>query len=122
MPAVQTIGPSPKKIAATITALAVPYLLGFVGDRLGFEVDVSTATAIVGPVVLAACTYVAAHLARPGKVYVDQTLYPDAFTGPNPPARVRSQEAPTLDDEAAKKRSEASRKAAATRKRNKARK
>jgi hypothetical protein len=90
MPAVQTVGASPKKIAATITAYLATLACGFVAKRLGWNIDVTTAQALLSPLVVAAVTYVAAHLAPPGKVYVDQTLYPDAFTGPNPPARLKT--------------------------------
>jgi hypothetical protein len=93
MPAVQTVGASPKKIAATITSLVAAYAVG-VAAHYGLKLDVNLATAVAGPLVLSGCTYLAAHLAGPGKVYVDQTLYPDAFTGPNPPARV----APTVPE------------------------
>jgi hypothetical protein len=69
----ETIGASPKKIAATITALVVPYVIGLLARTFGWELDVGTVTAIVGPVVLAAVVFAAAHLAKPG-IVVDNSV------------------------------------------------
>jgi hypothetical protein len=73
-----TIGASPKKIAATITSLIVPYIVGLLLNLLGAEIDVDTVTAIVGPVVLAIVVYITAHVAPPGHVVPKDEVPPQS--------------------------------------------
>lgn len=66
-----TIGLSPKAVAASLTALVVPYFVALLAKAIGLEVDVDTAAAIAGPPILAAVTFLAARLARVGIVHVE---------------------------------------------------
>jgi hypothetical protein len=69
MPARQeTVGTSPKAIAAAITAAVAPVVVGLALNQVGVEIDVETAAAIIGPIVLGAVTFLAARLAGPGTV------------------------------------------------------
>lgn len=64
----ETVGTSPKAIAAAITAAVAPVIVGFIAKALGAEVDIDTVAAILGPIVLAAATFLAARWAKPGTV------------------------------------------------------
>lgn len=64
----ETVGTSPKAIAAALAALIAPVIVGFVLDQFGVDVDVNLVAAILGSVILAVITFIAAKVAPPGKV------------------------------------------------------
>jgi hypothetical protein len=77
----ETVGTSPKAIAASLAALIAPIVAGVVLNALGVEVDVDTVAAILGPLFLGIITFIAARLASPGKVVevpVDTPAGPEA--------------------------------------------
>lgn len=63
-----TIGISPKVVATSITAYIAPIIVGVLAKQAGVEIDVSTTTAFVAPLVSAAVTFVVGFLAKPGLV------------------------------------------------------
>ena len=84
------IGISPKAIAASLTALVAPVAVAYLAKLVGLHVNVDTVTAIIGPTILAAVTFVAAYASKAGIVHIDG--YPDPLAGPNP---LPSQPTPT---------------------------
>jgi hypothetical protein len=80
-----TLGVSPKAVAAALTAYVAPIVAGFIASTLGVDIDASTATTFIGPLVLAAVTFAAAYAAKAGIVHVDG--WPDPNAGPNPPVK-----------------------------------
>lgn len=66
-----TIGLSPKAVAASLTAAAATVLVGLAFKLVGIELDVGIVGAIIGPLILAGVTFVAARLARVGVVHIE---------------------------------------------------
>lgn len=64
----RTVGLSPKTIAATITAYVATLLVGFLATKVGIDIDVDTAAALLLPVVTAAVTFIASYFSKPGPV------------------------------------------------------
>ena len=67
-PMFHTEGTSPKAIAAAVTSAAAPIVVTLLARLFGLDVEVGTVVAVLGPIVLAAVTYLAAYLAKPGLV------------------------------------------------------
>lgn len=64
----ETIGVSPKAIAASIAGYLAPLVVGVIAEQLGAEISVETGTAFLLPLITAAVTFAAAYLARAGLV------------------------------------------------------
>lgn len=64
----RTVGLSPKTIAATITAYVATLLVGFLATKVGVDIDVDTAAALLLPVVTAGVTFIASYFSKPGPV------------------------------------------------------
>ncbi len=71
--AVRQSGISPKVIAAAVAAFVAPLVVGFLAEQVGLTVEVGTAEAILGAVVLAAITALSSAAAKPGAVVVEDT-------------------------------------------------
>lgn len=67
----KTVGVSSKVVATSITAAVAPVVVAFLADAVGFDIDVDTAVAVLGPVVLLATTFVVGYLAR-ADIVVDE--------------------------------------------------
>ena len=82
-----TVGTSPKAIAAALTAPIATVVIGLLAKAFGVDLDIGTATAIVGPLLLAAATFAAAALAGPGEVVVIDPAEDHVGEDEAPPAR-----------------------------------
>lgn len=78
----ETVGLSPKAIAASIAALLTPLVVAFVAEHLDTNLDVNLTQAIIGSVVTSAIVFVAARFAKPG-VVVTKGEPKSTVTGPN---------------------------------------
>lgn len=90
----QTIGLSPKAIAAGITGYAAPLVIGWLAEKWGLNVDASTAQAFLLPLVTAAVTFAAAYLAKAGLVHADLGPDPEELDLANPPAKAAQKPKP----------------------------
>lgn len=64
----ETVGLSPKAVAASLTATLTPIVTGFVLDKAGLAIDVSVVSTVVGSVVTLVVVGVAAYWAKVGTV------------------------------------------------------
>lgn len=78
----QTVGVSPKVVAAAVTTFVATVAVGFVANKIGLGVDVDTLEAILLPVVTSVVTFVVSYLAKPGLVVNTDEVNVD---GPIPP-------------------------------------
>lgn len=64
----KTVGLSPKVVAASISTYLAGLAAAYVGNHTGLDYDPSTFEALVSPLAIAAVTFVAGLLAKPGLV------------------------------------------------------
>jgi len=82
----QTVGVSPKAVAAAVSTFVATIAVGFVANKIGLDVDVDTAAALILPVITAVITFVVSYAAKPGLVVnTDEVNVDGDVTNPNVP-------------------------------------
>jgi predicted anti-sigma-YlaC factor YlaD len=80
----QTVGVSPKVVAAAVTTFVATVAVGFVANKVGLGVDVATVEALLLPLVTAVVTFVVGYLAKPGLVVNTDEVNVDGDVVPPP--------------------------------------
>jgi hypothetical protein len=80
----ETVGVSPKAVAAAVTTFVASIAVGFVANKIGLGVDVETVEALLLPVVTAVVTFLVSYAAKPGLVVNTDEVNVDGPVVPPP--------------------------------------